>query len=444
MSIPVGTILDGRFEIGQILGAGNFGAVYRARQLVFGRHCRDIALKLFKIGAVTPENAGEVFQDALTLMHLQEQQAPPDIARRFIQVYEIGTFKEPANQSFMAMRLVNNGRDLEGEITRAKSVGGMRARPSLEIIKGILIPLAWMHTLDKPLVHGDIKPDNILLDEEGNPVLVDFGLATRLPLGSVGGAIIYQSPENVNQVLGQAPSDIYAIGLTWYEMLTGRHPFAAVGLAALAAEDQPKYVEEQRQARKWPIRHDAETGAVGVIPAVSTLNPQIKDDPQVEQMVHRCLAYNPSDRYPNARILLQDVNQYLEQRVISGPRHAPAPPPLQTAAPAAFSSEKTAAQLLGDAKTFLAAGQIAEAEARTAAALMKEPRSVAGRCVRAQVLMKSGAFAEARKLCAQARQSAPNERLVWETMAELYQVLGATDTAAALRGKAQKLKNSIS
>src|ERR1700730_5276953 len=76
-----GTVLDQRFELREFLGAGNFGAVYRAKQLVFGRPIRDVALKLFKSDRVTRENVHEVFADAVTLIGLQEECPDPDVGR---------------------------------------------------------------------------------------------------------------------------------------------------------------------------------------------------------------------------------------------------------------------------------------------------------------------------------------------------------------------------
>ena len=124
---------------------------------------------------------------------------------------------------------------------------------SLTFLRELLIPLAWMHTLENPAVHGDIKPDNILMNGESRLILTDFGLAARLPLGSTGGCIPYQAPESLLGGTAEIPSDIYATGLVWYEMLTGHHPFEDVGAEATSTADVQAYLRAHQESRKWPM-----------------------------------------------------------------------------------------------------------------------------------------------------------------------------------------------
>jgi len=80
-------------------------------------------------------------------------------------------------------------------------------------LRQLLVPLAWMHTLDVPVVHGDLKPDNVLLTPSGDVVLTDFGLAAHLPLRSLGGAISYQAPETLLQHGADSRADIMSSGM---------------------------------------------------------------------------------------------------------------------------------------------------------------------------------------------------------------------------------------
>src|SRR5262245_44737720 len=126
-ALPPGAILDERFEVQERLGAGAFGAVYRARQMVFGLPFRDVALKLFEAEHVSRANAREVFGDAVTLLGLQEtQRCPPEVARHMIQVYDLGLLRTPAGeQAFMTMKIVPGRKTLQSAVIRWQDASGI-------------------------------------------------------------------------------------------------------------------------------------------------------------------------------------------------------------------------------------------------------------------------------------------------------------------------------
>ncbi|NQU36109.1 MAG: protein kinase, partial [Actinobacteria bacterium] len=235
-----GTLLDDRFEIVEFLGAGSLGEVYRAKQLAFGQTMREVAIKLFRVDKVTSDNIHDVFYDVIVLVGLLEDLPALGVASRLMRVYDIGVLKTPAPRAFVSMKLIRGKKTL-ANIIRQRRHGGMRVRTSLGLLRQILTPLAWMHTLDQPIAHGNIKPGNVLMDEESNLILTDFGLAARLPLGSFGGAIQYQAPESLQAGEVSASADVYAIGLIWYKMLTGRHPFEAIAAGDVRAFVQAHY-----------------------------------------------------------------------------------------------------------------------------------------------------------------------------------------------------------
>jgi tetratricopeptide (TPR) repeat protein len=165
------------------------------------------------------------------------------------------------------------------------------------------------HAHDRGILHCDLKPANVLLSDEGQPMLLDFNLAVdtarRIPgQGSVvGGTLPYMAPEHLELFLGgnrpvDARSDVYALGVILYELLTCRHPFHLRDglLAAL-----PAMVAERRQ-----------------LPPVRRWNRAVT--PAVEAIVHRCLAPDPARRYQSARQLLEDIERHRARRPL---RHAP-------------------------------------------------------------------------------------------------------------------------
>lgn len=305
--VPEGTILDGRFEIRQFLGAGSFGEVYQARQVIFGQFFRNIALKLFKKDSINKDNVADILNDAIALIRLMEDNPPPDVEKRLVKVHDIGIVSDPDTRAFMSMQLVTGRKTLNTEVRRHRE-SGMPVELSLWYITRVLIPLAWMH--EHEVVHGDLKPDNVLLREDSDVVLTDFGLAARLPIGVTGGAIMHQAPEVLSGQIGETQADVYSLGLMWYELLTGRNPFENVGLEEQGKGDQKGYIRAQLAARKWPVRK-AQTGLLSEqeqrIQPASEINEELLEFPQVEAILNRCLAYRISDRFSNAGMILQAI-----------------------------------------------------------------------------------------------------------------------------------------
>jgi serine/threonine protein kinase len=442
-ALPPGTVLDGRFELRDRLGAGAFGAVYRARQLAFGKPLREVALKLFEADRVNEGNAREVFGDALTLWELTEtRRCPAEVARHLIQVYDVGLLRTPqGEQAFMTMKLVPGKKTLLDAVRRWRA-GGMPLATALGFLRQILVPLAWMHTLDSPVVHGDLKPDNVLLAEDDVTLLLaDFGLAAPEVLGSFGGAIKYQAPETLLGGRARAPADVFCVGIIWYEMLTGRHPFEDAGLEALAEDDMVAFRREQHEARKWPFAGPA-AGRERVVPAAE-LNEDLTRYPALEEMLRRCLAYRPSDRYPNARILLQDLDRFLAGQPVlpTPPLPAAAPPVGDVALPA-----QDALTLLRDAQLLAERGDRAGALRLAEQAAEKDPDSLDVRLGVARVQAACGRTDLARRACAHAQSLLGNRPTdaqrarVLEALADVFAAEGQRSTEAGLREQARRLR----
>lgn len=444
-----GAVLDDRFEIVEPLGAGGFGVVYRARQLMFGHSMRQVALKLFHAEKVTRENVKEIFNDAVILIGLQENEPSPEIASSIVQVYDMGFLEKPSFHAFLSMRLVPGRQTLETAVSRFGD-GGMPVNLALRFLRQLLVPVAWMHA--NQVVHGDLKPDNVLLTEHSDVVVTDFGLAAHAMFGPRGGAVQYQAPEmllgsltnSVHAIRGSFAADVYAIGMIWYEMLTGRHPFAGLDSeGAAAGGDHATLLRLHNDARKWPMRPlkpaEDELDAKRIVPP-SEINREMEEHPQLESLLASCLAYRQSDRPPNARVLLSRVDEYLKSGSL--PRPSPGAqgrPPAESGEPIDVS-RKTADALLGDGEAKLAAQDHAAALASADRILRQKPKWIPAILLKARALALAGRTEDARAACAEAQKIDANNATVLETLADIYEAAGLADRAERLRKQAEGMR----
>jgi serine/threonine protein kinase len=444
MKLAAGTVLDDRFQIVSFLGAGSFGEVYKATQLILGQRFREVALKLFTADRVTAANVDEIFSDAIVLIGLQEENPTFEVVRRLVQIYDIGFLKSPERRAFMSMKLVPGNRTLETEVRRFATIGGMPVALSLRYLRQLLIPLAWMHTLDSAIVHGDLKPDNVLLTEASDIVLTDFGLAARMPLSSLCGAIAYQAPEKLLGSDANSASDVYAVGLIWYEMLTGRHLFADVGLEATAAGDEATFIGAHREARKWPIRNKSVTDdprrPQRLVPA-SEFNQELQEHPQLETMLAGCLTYEQSTRYPNAAVLLTQVEKYMKDGFVNMGELGPVIEATQAdVAATAQPAEKSVEARLRDSETHLARKNTQQALAIVEAVLREQPGLLSAALLKVRSLAGLKRINEAKQVWAEARKSAPNDPAVYEAQAEIHEAEGKQGLADSARVSASRLR----
>ena len=172
-------MVDGRYRLEVELGRGGFGAVYRAKQLVMGRELRDVALKLFHEGAITPDNVLEKMNDAISLIRVLGEVDDITIRQHFIDVYDLGVTCDDEPQAFIAMELVRGG-DLR---QRTRDRGKLNVKATMHYLLQITRAIGFMHSQPEPMLHRDLKPDNLLLARRGGPDVVkiaDFGLAQAL------------------------------------------------------------------------------------------------------------------------------------------------------------------------------------------------------------------------------------------------------------------------
>ena len=225
-----GTVFASRYEIIEELGKGGMGKVYRAEDKKIRE---EVALKLIKPEVASDKETIERFGNELKMAR--------KIAHRNVcRMYDLG---EEDGTHYITMEYVP-GEDLKSSMRR---MGLLSAGKTLFIAKQICEGLAEAHRLG--VVHRDLKPQNIMIDKEGNVRIMDFGIARTLKSKGMTGAKVmvgtpkYMSPEQVEAKTIDQRSDIYSLGVILYEMMTGSAPFEGdtpLGLAIKHKTEEPR------------------------------------------------------------------------------------------------------------------------------------------------------------------------------------------------------------
>jgi serine/threonine protein kinase len=282
----------GRYRIIRRLGQGGFGRVYLALDNDLDR---PVAIKVPNSERISdPEDVEAYLNEARILARLDH----PNI----VPVYDVGRTDD--GLCFVVSKLVE-GSDLAVRIAEER----LSFRDSAELVATVGSALHYAHT--RGLVHRDIKPANILLDASGKPCLTDFGLALRDEdygrSGGLAGTPMYMSPEQAKGEghLVDGRSDIFSLGVVFYELLTGRRPFRGDSL--------PQTIQQVTQAEPRPPRQIDDT-----IPR------------ELERICLKALAKRASERYTTARDMAEDLHLFLQTAIgsVSPPASVPvsAPP----------------------------------------------------------------------------------------------------------------------
>src|SRR6476469_2085638 len=242
---PPGSVLAGRFRIESILGIGGMGVVYRATDMDLDVR---VALKLLRPELAHRADAFERFRQELLLAR---QVSSPHVVR----IHDLARHE---GRWLISMDFVD-GESLDHRIDRNGPLGVDEA---LGIARQIAAGLAAAHA--KGVIHRDLKPANILLDQQGNAYISDFGVARSLATsgqtrtGSVVGTPDYLSPEQARGGTADARSDLYALGLMLYEMLAGKLPFAGGTVAEVLAQRMlqvpPPITRQRADLPSWVAR----------------------------------------------------------------------------------------------------------------------------------------------------------------------------------------------
>jgi serine/threonine protein kinase/tetratricopeptide (TPR) repeat protein len=212
--LEAGTIIGGRYEILEMLGIGGMGEVYKAKDLALGRL---VALKVIKPELTrTPAIIDRFKQEILlssTVTH-----------KNVIRIFDLG---EADGMKFITMEYVE-GKDLRAVLTER---GKYASKDAIAVVRQVCFALEAAHAAG--VIHRDLKPQNIMCEPSGRILVMDFGLARTLDdtgltqSGNLVGTLEYMSPEQALAKEIDQRSDIFALGIIFYELLSGRSPYQA-------------------------------------------------------------------------------------------------------------------------------------------------------------------------------------------------------------------------
>lgn len=269
--IKIGMMIGDRYEILEKIGTGGMSDVYKAKCHKLNRY---VAVKVLK--QEFSENANFVSK-----FRIEAQAAAGLMHPNIVNVYDVG---EENGIYYIVMELV------EG-ITLKKYIE-KKARLSYKeaVSIGIQVSMGIEAAHNNHIIHRDIKPQNIMISKDGKVKVTDFGIAkaatSNTITSNVMGSVHYTSPEQARGGYSDEKSDIYSLGITMFEMLTGRVPFNGETTVAIAI----KHIQEEMISPKE------------FVPEIPT---------SVESIVQKCCQKSPDRRYQNMQALIADLKQSL-------------------------------------------------------------------------------------------------------------------------------------
>ena len=273
--ITKGQKINDRYEIVKSIGEGGMANVYLAVDLILNR---KVAIKILRGDLANDEKFIRRFQrEALAASSLSH----PNI----VEMYDVG---EDNGNYYIVMEYIE-GKTLKQLL---KKRGHLTVGEAVDIM--LQITDGMVHAHDSYIIHRDLKPQNIMIQEDGQIKITDFGIAMALnstqltQTNSVMGSVHYLPPEQASGKGSTIKSDIYSMGILFYELLTGVLPFKGDNAVEIA-------LKQMKEA----------------IPSVRKQNPNIPQS--VENIIIRATAKNPKNRYNDTREMYNDLKTCLDK-----------------------------------------------------------------------------------------------------------------------------------
>lgn len=271
MMLKPGDYLQGRYELLSLIGTGGMSEVYQAKCHTLNRL---VAIKVLKEEYSQDSNFVSKFK--------MEAQAAAGLSHpNIVSIYDV---VDEGDLHYIVMELIE-GITLKSYILKKGHLG---IKETIGIAIQVAQGIAAAH--DQHIVHRDIKPQNMLISRDGKVKVADFGIARAVSNQTIGmnavGSVHYISPEQAKGGYSDARSDIYSLGITIYEMVTGRLPFEGDNTVTVALA----HLED------------------AITPA-SVLNPEVT--PSLDRIILKCTSKRPSQRYQDAYELVADLRHAL-------------------------------------------------------------------------------------------------------------------------------------
>ena len=268
-----GELIDNRYKIIKSIGEGGMANVYLAWDTILER---EVAVKVLR---------GDLSDDEKFIRRFKREANSASSLKHpnIVEIYDVG---EDNGKYFIVMEYVN-GKTLKSLI---KKRGALNINEAIDIMLQLTSGIACAH--DSYIIHRDIKPQNVMILEDGRVKITDFGIAMALnsneltQTNSVMGSVHYLPPEQASGSGSTIKSDIYSLGILMFELLTGKVPFKGDNAVEIA------------------IKHMKDP-----IPSVREFNSSIPQS--VENIVLRACAKNPKNRYSSASEMYEDLKTCL-------------------------------------------------------------------------------------------------------------------------------------
>jgi len=272
LNLETGSVLAGRYEILQLLGKGGMGSVFKAQDRELDRL---VALKVIR-----PDLAG----DSETLHRFKQELilARQVTHRNVIRIFDLG---QDSGVKFITMEFVE-GKDLK-QLLKEKQK--LTAEEAVAIMEQVCLALEEAH--EEGVIHRDLKPQNIMVDGQGKVLVMDFGIARSMEgsgatqTGALIGTPEYMSPEQAKGEKVDSRSDLFPVGIMFYELITGTQPYksdTAMGTLLKRIQERPVPPVALDQTIPKPI----------------------------SRIVEKCLAIERDQRYQTAREILNDIHAW--------------------------------------------------------------------------------------------------------------------------------------